>query len=204
MFRGRRVPEATDPARMDRRKNRLPAVFQIQLRNLGFYLRLELVRCPLEFIEGSSDLPSNFGQFLGPEQDKGKKEEKNHLWEAQVHRVHDTAGGNCQQSARTTQRTEKIGAGVRPLRNGLVSPGYGQYLEAKSQKLILEPQGRSGASKNAGFGRCLRPVGVVTSEYLSTQVSGLDRMLYCANTRCSGALQTFRRNFPAKENNDGW
>ncbi len=60
-------------------------LFDIQLRNLGLDLRLEFVRGPLEFIQGPSDLPSDLGQLLGPEQDQGKKEEEDHLWKAQVH-----------------------------------------------------------------------------------------------------------------------
>ena len=77
----------------------LAVLLDIQLRDFGLNLCLEFVRGPLEFIQGPPDLPSNLGQLLWPEQDQGKKEEKNHLWKAQVHRFHDTAGANCQQSA---------------------------------------------------------------------------------------------------------
>ena len=57
----------------------------IQLRDFGLDLRLEFVRGPLEFIQGPSDLASDLGQLLGPEQDQGKKEEEDHLGKAQVH-----------------------------------------------------------------------------------------------------------------------
>ena len=60
-------------------------LFDIQLRDFGLDLRLEFVRGPLEFIQGPPDLPSDLGQLLWPEQDQGKKEEEDHLWEAQVH-----------------------------------------------------------------------------------------------------------------------
>ena len=60
-------------------------LFDIQLRDFGLDLRLEFVRSPLEFIQGPSDLPSDLGQLLWPEQDQGKKEEEDHLWKAQVH-----------------------------------------------------------------------------------------------------------------------
>jgi hypothetical protein len=48
-------------------------------------LRPEFVRGPFEFIQRPSNLASDLGQLLGPEQDQGKKEEEDHLWEAQVH-----------------------------------------------------------------------------------------------------------------------
>ena len=60
-------------------------LFDIQLRDFGLDLRFEFVGGPLEFIQGPADLPSDLGQLLWPEQDQGKKEEENHLWEAQVH-----------------------------------------------------------------------------------------------------------------------
>ena len=71
--------------RLNGRQDGLAMLFDIQLRDFGLDLRLEFVRSPLEFIEGPADLPSDFGQLLGPEQDQGKKEEEDHLWEAQVH-----------------------------------------------------------------------------------------------------------------------
>src|SRR5450755_3141094 len=71
--------------RLDRRQDGLAMLLDIQLRDFGLDLRLELVRGPLEFVEGPADLPSDFGQLLWPEQDQGKKEEEDHLWEAQVH-----------------------------------------------------------------------------------------------------------------------
>ncbi len=70
---------------LDRGQDGLAILFEIQLRDLGLDLRLEFVRGPLEFIEGPSDLPSDLGQLLGPEQDQGKKEKEDHLWETQVH-----------------------------------------------------------------------------------------------------------------------
>jgi hypothetical protein len=60
-------------------------------------LGLELVRGPLEFIKGPSDLATDFGQLLGPEKDQGKQEEENHLWETQVHEsmiLPERIGGN--------------------------------------------------------------------------------------------------------------
>jgi len=77
---------------LDGRQDGLAGLFDVQLRDFGLDLSLELVRSPLEFIERPSDLASYFGQLLGPKQDQGKKEEENHLWEAQVHISHDTAG----------------------------------------------------------------------------------------------------------------
>src|ERR1700687_641809 len=71
--------------RLGGRQDVLAMLFDIQLGDLGLDLRLEFVRGSLEFIEGPPDLPSDLGQLLWPEQDQGKKEEEDHLWEAQVH-----------------------------------------------------------------------------------------------------------------------
>ena len=94
-----RLPEATEPAgRLNRGKDSLAGLFStIQLGDFGLDLCLEFVRSPLEFVEGPSDLPADFGQFLGPKKDQGKQEEENHFWETQVHEsmiLPEAIGGN--------------------------------------------------------------------------------------------------------------
>src|SRR5579862_539968 len=83
--------------RLHGRQDALAMLLDIQLRNFGLDLGLEFVRGTLELIQGSADLPSDFGQLLGPEQDQGKQEKEDHLWKAQVHISQDTAGANWRQ-----------------------------------------------------------------------------------------------------------
>src|SRR6478609_3613932 len=97
---------------LDRGKNGLAAVFEVELGNFGLDLCLELVRGPLEFIEGPPDLATDFGQFLGAEKDQGKQEEENHFWETQVHesmilpeRIGGNRGGNAGLNSGTTTTT---------------------------------------------------------------------------------------------------
>ena len=72
-------------------------IFVVQVRDFRFNLSLEFIRGPFKFVERLADLASNLGQLLGPEDDQGQQEDKDHLWKTEVHEFHDTAGGDCHQ-----------------------------------------------------------------------------------------------------------
>src|SRR5438876_8813950 len=72
-------------------------ILDIEVRDLRFNLSLEFIRGPLEFVERPADLASDLRQLLGPEDDQGQQEDEDHLWKAQVHNFHNTAGGDCHQ-----------------------------------------------------------------------------------------------------------
>jgi hypothetical protein len=74
-------------------------IFDIEVRDLGFNLGLEFIRGPLKFVERLADLASDLRQLLGPEDDQGQQEDEDHLWKAQVHNFHNTAGADCHQCA---------------------------------------------------------------------------------------------------------
>src|SRR5581483_2519147 len=57
----------------------------IQLRNFGLDLGFELVAGAFELVERFTYLPPNLRQFLRPEDDQGDHEDKNHLWQAEIH-----------------------------------------------------------------------------------------------------------------------
>jgi len=69
-----------------------PVILDIEVRDLGFNLGLEFIRGPLKFVQRPADLASDLRQLLGPEDDQGQQEDEDHLWKAQVHEIHHTAG----------------------------------------------------------------------------------------------------------------
>ncbi len=72
--------------------------FALQVLDLRFDLRLELVAGAAEFVEGAPDLAANLRHLLGPKQEEGEQEDKNHFREAEIHICHDTAGDSWRQS----------------------------------------------------------------------------------------------------------
>src|SRR5581483_6388664 len=84
--------------RTRRGENLVRAGLDIHVVDLGFDLRLELVAGPFEFVEGLPDLPSDLRQFLRPKDNKGKEENEDHLWKAEIHSFHDNACRGWQQS----------------------------------------------------------------------------------------------------------
>ena len=68
----------------------MDVLFQFQLVDLGFNLRLKLVACPAKLGQGTSDLAPDLRHLLGPEDDQGQYEDKNHFAETQIHESNDT------------------------------------------------------------------------------------------------------------------
>src|SRR6266852_9078421 len=90
--------------RLGGRQDGLAVGFHVQLRNLRFDLRLELIGGTPELVERPPDLAPDLRQLLGPEDDQGQQEDEKHLWKAQVHGLNDTAGANCHQSGGETRQ----------------------------------------------------------------------------------------------------
>src|ERR1700682_3417269 len=67
-------------------------ILDIEVRYLRFNLSLEFIRGSLKFVERLGDLASDLRQLLGAEDDQGQQEDEDHLWKAQVHKIHHTAG----------------------------------------------------------------------------------------------------------------
>jgi hypothetical protein len=63
---------------------RLGVGFNLQIPDLFVQLRLELIAGPLEFGEDPSDLSSDLRQFLGPEEEQAKYDQKRHFRKSKV------------------------------------------------------------------------------------------------------------------------
>src|ERR1700758_4809952 len=59
--------------------------FALQVGDLGFDLRSELVRSPLELVQRLADLAPDLGKLLGPKNDERQEEQKQHFRESEVH-----------------------------------------------------------------------------------------------------------------------
>ncbi len=110
---------------------------------------LNSLEARLNSLSALADLASDFGQLLGPKEDQGNQEEEDHLWEAQVHISHDTAGGDWRQSSpvpdvnelnQTTEDTEDTEIRHRHLGSGGSNLEWGQansgHWSARSQWLL--------------------------------------------------------------------
>src|SRR5262249_61472685 len=122
-----------------RRGQNFPSVVQVDLRNLGFNLAFDLVRCALELVERFADLAANLGELLGPEDDQRHKEDENHLWKTQVHDCIINGGAGCQQSGKSPYRGVKRKSA--PSR-GWAHPKRSRGVGSPRQKGVLPGTGR--------------------------------------------------------------
>ena len=102
-------------------------ILDIKMRDFRFNLSFEFIRGPLKFVERLADLASNLRQLLGPEDDQGQQEDEDHLWKAQVHKFHDTAGADCHQCE-----------AVRSLNNLGVLLGIGRFFIRDAASKVRE------------------------------------------------------------------
>ena len=72
---------------MTRRQNRLP-LFDVEVRDLLFDLRLEFVGRTLEFVQVLAHLARDLRQLLRPKDDEGQKEQEDRL--RKTHADHHT------------------------------------------------------------------------------------------------------------------
>src|SRR2546425_855757 len=90
-FRARFVSSSRDCTygRSRRGQDGLARDLDIETVDLRLDLRLEFVGRALEFVERLADLAADLRQLLGPKNDQGQEEGKDHLSEAEVLRKQD-------------------------------------------------------------------------------------------------------------------